>query len=242
MVMVHGFSQNSGIFSEQVRFFRDRFRLVLVDLRGHGESPHDGPFGVEEYADDVEDVFRVLSLREVIFWGTHTGTAVGLALYFRNPSFFSRLILEGTVIPGVPTPDIARNIDRAKRVARESGLEQAREDWLMNAEWFSHMNADPERTRFGAHKEIVARFAGCPWLTDELPRKATNLTERIQEIDIPVLTYNGEYDMREFLDMADKMREAVKNIRMARIPDAGGFPLWENPSAVNQLVDNWLRV
>lgn len=36
MVMVHGFSQSKEIFEAQVKHFGDRFRLVLIDLRGHG--------------------------------------------------------------------------------------------------------------------------------------------------------------------------------------------------------------
>lgn len=240
MVMVHGFSQSKEIFEAQVKHFGDRFRLVLIDLRGHGASLHDGPFGVEEYSDDVEEVFRFLNLRGVIYWGTHTGASVGLSLYFRNRDFISRLILEGAVIPGMPTPDIVKNIDRAKDVARLYGLDKAKADWLKNAEWFSHMNSDPISTRFEAHKEIIARFPGRPWLTDECPRKAADLRARLLEIAIPILAYNGEFDMQEFFMMADLLGKEAAEILVLRIPRSGGFPLWENPQAVNQAVESWI--
>lgn len=86
IVLVHGITQNNNIFKSQVEYFKNEFNLLLLDLRGHGRSSHlDGSYGVEEYTDNIQAIFNKLSLLNIIYWGTHTGTAIGLNLYLRNP-------------------------------------------------------------------------------------------------------------------------------------------------------------
>lgn len=81
LVMVHGATQHSGVFDRQVADFRDRYRLLLVDLPGHGGSTHvPGPYGQAEYTDAVLAVLDHVGVDAMHFWGTHTGAAIGLLL------------------------------------------------------------------------------------------------------------------------------------------------------------------
>lgn len=241
MVCVHGFTQHRAIFDRQVRYFEQYVNIVALDLRGHGKSSHlDGPYGIEEYTDDVQDIFETLGLQQVIYWGTHTGTGIGLMLYLRNPQFISHFILEGVVLPGMETPDITRNIERTKQVMVQHGLRSALSDWLNHSGWFQYMREHPEITRYHEHKQIIEMFTGKPWQPSALPRKVTNVFERLNEFHVDVLAYNGQFDMEEFLNMTAVLEtniHASKHI----VPGSGGFPLWENPSFVNTIVLNWLQ-
>ncbi|MCZ6629044.1 MAG: hypothetical protein O7E56_12545, partial [SAR324 cluster bacterium] len=54
LTLVHGMSQHRRVFSAQVAAFRESYRLLLVDLPGHGlSSSLPGPYGLEEYARSV---------------------------------------------------------------------------------------------------------------------------------------------------------------------------------------------
>ncbi len=64
LVCVHGFTQHRAVFDRQIQHFEHYVNIVALDLRGHGKSSHlNGPFGIEEYADDLQEVFDSLSLK-----------------------------------------------------------------------------------------------------------------------------------------------------------------------------------
>lgn len=238
-MFVHGFTQNSEIFNKQIEFFKDSYNLVLVDLRGHGKSSNlSGPYGIEEYTDDLQELFWNLSLRSIIFWGTHTGTAIGLNLYFRNPKYLSCMILEGSVIPGYNTPDLTKNIANAKCISSSNGLDKAIESW-MNSPWFDYMRESPIQARYHEHMRIIKSFSGNPWKSNLIPEEVRPVLLEFKRLKLPVLAYNGANDMEEFFKMTNELKKC-ETVSVEIIPDAGGFPLWENPDYVNRLVSKYL--
>jgi len=241
IVMVHGLTQSRKIYNKQVEYFNDHYNLVLVDLRGHGSSSDlPGPFGIKEYTDDLEDVLKSLSLEQVIFWGTHTGSSIGLNLFLRNRQYISVLIFESIVIPGFHTPYINSTIGRTRNILEDAGLEEAIDEWLINSKWFKYMRDNPKECRYFDHKKIIEEFSGNPWLSELIPERVENAADRLGEIDIPVLAYNGQHDLEEFYNMT-KALSANLNVTVKVIEDAGGFPLWENPEIVNSVIFKWLQ-
>lgn len=73
------------------------------------------------------------------------------------------------------------------------------------------------------------------------PRETTNVNSRLKELNLPILIYNGEEDMDEFLEAARHMRAEIKSADFVLIPKSGGFPCWENPDAVNNAVSSFMR-
>ena len=242
LVMVHGFTQDHTYFSRQIEEFQRDFRIFAVDLRGHGKSSNvPGPYGVEEYADDILAALDAAGVQQAVYWGTHTGSAIGLILALRQPERFSPLILEGTFLPGFSMPKVGKLIDRARGLARDKGLHAARDDWFEHADWFDHINRNPEACRAKEHREIVNRFEGAPWLTDLQPRPVTPAANFLQQIRQPVFLYNGEDDLEDFKQAVEFLSKNLPCSRREVIHKAGGFPGWENPDTVNTLVRDFLN-
>ncbi|MBT5809633.1 MAG: hypothetical protein HOI19_04625 [Rhodospirillaceae bacterium] len=62
LALVHGMAQDSRVFDAQVKAFRDRFRILLIDLPGHGLSADlPGPFGQAEMAGAVVAALTALA-------------------------------------------------------------------------------------------------------------------------------------------------------------------------------------
>lgn len=240
LVFIHGFVQDKRIFDRQIAHFADRYRIHALDLRGHGENQNEsGPYGNEEYTDDIQAYFDAHGLRNAIVWGTHTGTGVAINLYLREPRYIGRMILEGLVIPGIPTPEIDANIQRTKAVAKARGLEAAHTDWIEASGWYRYLNAQPEKARKAQQIAIVRDFSGQPWLSELQPRKPRDMSAELSRIACHCLAYNGEQDMASFLAMSETFAKAT-GCRREIIPESGGFPAWENPDYVNDLVEAWL--
>jgi pimeloyl-ACP methyl ester carboxylesterase len=184
--MVHGFTQSSDYFSSQVPNFRRDFRILLIDLRGHGKSANaPGPYGVEEYADDVLAVLDGAEVEKAHFWGTHIGAAAGLVLSLRQPERLSSLVLEGPFLPGFNMPKVPELIGRARSIAQSRGIKAALDDWFEHADWFEYMRDHPQACRSKEHKAMILEFGGMPLLNALTARQVTPVTERIADIRLP---------------------------------------------------------
>jgi 3-oxoadipate enol-lactonase len=239
--MVHGFTHNYHYFSEQVSAFQKCFRIFLIDLRGHGKSAGvPGPYGIEEYADDIAAALNDIGIEKAHYWGTHTGAAIGLVLALRYPERFASLILEGTFLPGYPMPKVGELITRARSLAQSKGIDMALEDWFHHADWFAYIRDHPQVCRAEKHRAMLFEFGGMPWLSDLAPRQVTPVTEYLAHIHQPTLVYNGKNDLDDFKRAALQLEAGLPNVQREEISEAGGFPGWENPQAVNLLVGDFL--
>ncbi len=241
LVMVHGMSQDHRVFSSQVEAFKDRYRILLIDLPGHGFSTDvPGPFGHIELASHVAGAMEIAGVPGCHYWATHTGTSLGLLLASENPGRFHSMILEGAVLPGHVMHSVEAALQRARDVAQAEGVAEARRRWFDEGPWFDVMRRRPEECRADEHWAIVSEFSGAPWLYDGQAQSVTPIDERLTSIDVPVLLYNGERDVQDFVDVADCLEELLPRVTRATIPDAGGFPAWEFPERVNRLVADFL--
>jgi non-heme chloroperoxidase len=77
LVLVHGWSQSTRSFAKQLAGLSARYRVIAVDLRGHGESPKPSHgYRVARLAQDLHDFLAHLDLREVAIAGHSMGAAV----------------------------------------------------------------------------------------------------------------------------------------------------------------------
>jgi pimeloyl-ACP methyl ester carboxylesterase len=241
ITMVHGMSQCRRVFSAQVGAFQENYRVLLIDLPGHGKSSEmSGPYGPEEYAGATLAAMDAADVEITHFWGTHTGAGVGLSLATRQSQRFKSLILEGAVIPGVMVPSVAKNIGRAKATARRSGVEAARLEWFKEAEWFEAIRREPEKCRAAEHWSLLAEFSGAAWLDRTEPKPVDPVRGRLHQIVLPTLLINGEHDGADFLMIAEELASSLPIVERRIIAGAGGFPLWDYPAVVNAHVSHFL--
>lgn len=77
LVMIPGWSQTAAQYKYQIARLHDRYRLIALDMRGHGES--DKPaFGykIARLSKDLHDVLVALDLREVTLLGHSMGCSI----------------------------------------------------------------------------------------------------------------------------------------------------------------------
>ena len=241
LTLVHGASQHSGLFSAQVEAFQPDYRLLLIDLPGHGRSSAlPGPYGLAEYARSVLAAIRAAKIERTHFWGTHTGAGIALMLAAQHPQLIESLILDGAILPGVDLPYVTARYARARKTAQERGVEAARAEWFRESRWFDVIRERPEECRAKEHWDLIAGFSGRPWLDPSAPEPVPPVRPALARIAQPVLLVNGEHDVEDFIRVADELESSMENVQRVTVPGAGGFPLWEFPAEVNSLVRRFL--
>ena len=241
LTMVHGMSQDHRTFSAQVSEFKDRYRILLIDLPGHGLSADvPGPFGHHELASHVAAAMEHAGAVPTHYWGTHTGAALGLLLASRDRARFLSLVLEGAVLPGYTLPSVSKELEKACSITRADGVAAARRRWFDDSGWFEVIRARPEECRAGGQWSIVSGFSGAPWLHEGQAAAVDKIDERLKSLEVPVLLYNGEHDLEDFVATADRLERLLPVVRRRCVPEAGGFPAWEFPDRVNAMVAEFL--
>lgn len=87
VVLLHGYLENQSMWRDFVEYFSEKYRVVTIDLLGHGQTE---PLGylqtMEDNADAVHAVLSHLNIRKAIIAGHSMGGYVALAFAERYPA------------------------------------------------------------------------------------------------------------------------------------------------------------
>src|SRR5690554_403402 len=101
MVFVHGAGGSIKTWQKQVSFFKEKFNLLVVDLRDHGESKDvavsEKRFGFDSISDDVIRVMDELEIAEAHFVGVSMGSIIIRYIEKHQPHRVSSVVLAGGI-------------------------------------------------------------------------------------------------------------------------------------------------
>ena len=94
IVLLHGFLENKKMWKEYIDLFSTKYRVIAIDLLGHGESDALGyVHSMEENANVVQEVLKYLEIEKAIIVGHSMGGYVGLAFAELFPKNINKLVL-----------------------------------------------------------------------------------------------------------------------------------------------------
>lgn len=94
IVLLHGFLENKKMWKDYVSFFSNQYRIITIDLLGHGESDCLGYIhSMEDNARAVHEVLEYLQIKKTTILGHSMGGYVGLAFAELYPESIQKLIL-----------------------------------------------------------------------------------------------------------------------------------------------------
>lgn len=95
IILLHGWSQSAHLFENQINFLKEDYRVLALDMRGHGLSakPEKG-YKIARLAKDLDEFIKCLGLEDVIILGHSMGASV-LFCYWElfNKEKISKMIL-----------------------------------------------------------------------------------------------------------------------------------------------------
>jgi 3-oxoadipate enol-lactonase len=94
LLFLHGVMSNSEIWRPQVEHFQTQRRLILLDLRGHGQSdkPH-GRYTIAQLSDDLYGLLNHLDIAQGIIVGHSLGGMTALRFTLDHQEMVDKLIL-----------------------------------------------------------------------------------------------------------------------------------------------------
>lgn len=99
MVLLHALGEGSASWAAVAVELAEFYRVLTIDLRGHGDSDRPGTYSFELMRDDVLGVLDQLGLPRITLIGHSMGGTVAYLIAEEHPGRIERLVLEDTPPP-----------------------------------------------------------------------------------------------------------------------------------------------
>ena len=219
LILTHGYSSTSAMWQGQVAALSKQHKLVLWDMRGHGQSDYPEDPAAYSEALTVGDIAALLDevgAKTAIVGGLSLGGYMSLAFYRAHPERVAALLIIDTG-PGFKKDDAReawnrRAFDTAERFERE-GLAVLQ-------------SASRERSTV-SHRDATGLARAARGM---LTQRDARVIELLPDIKVPSLIVVGADDT-PFLAASDYMAAKIPGAKKVVIPAAGHAVNIDQPHA-----------
>jgi len=234
VVLLHPFPLNHHFWDGIVPQLSTRYRVVLPDLRAHGNSDAgDGPVTMSKLADDLDSLCRELDITRAIFVGVSIGGYTLFEFLMRYRDRVAALVLANTRAGG-ETPDgraarlqIAEKVEREGSAAFLDDLLQRLFSKTTQANRPDIVDAARVMAKGMSPSDIAQVQRGMADRTDSIPTLAA--------INVPTLVIAGEDDSVPLSEL-ELMHQRIKGSQFRAIAKAGHYATMEQPAEFARLL------
>jgi pimeloyl-ACP methyl ester carboxylesterase len=244
VVLIHGYTDNARDWVPLVPYLSKRFRLVIVDIRGHGQSSKpDCCYGRLDFAYDIKLLLDALGIGQADIVGHSLGSIIAQTFAEYWPERTRGVVLISSTGGTPPNgPKKAPQFDFAAEIRKlKEPIEP--DSPFMIAWWDSPTPVDPEFIR--RQRKDAAGIPLRVWLAvlDEALAPDTlypDLQRTLPRLQAPVLLIWGSKDPIIEEPMRRTLRKALPRARVKVFEGLGHNPFWEDPGAVADAINGFL--
>jgi pimeloyl-ACP methyl ester carboxylesterase len=227
ILLSHGYSSTARMWDGQIAALKDRYQVVVWDMRGHGESDYPKDQSLYSEALTVGDMKALLDqvgAKKAIIAGLSLGGYMSLAFNASHPERVRALMLFDTG-PGFKK-DEARakwNATAHQRAAR------------LDAEGLAALNSSDE-VKLTRHRDATGLAGAARGM---LAQENDRVIQSLDKVAVPALVLVGANDTN-FLAATDYMAAKIKQAIKVVIADAGHAANLHQPALFNRAVEAFL--
>jgi pimeloyl-ACP methyl ester carboxylesterase len=243
VVLIHGYTDNARDWVPVLPYLSKRFRLILVDIRGHGKSSKpECCYTRLDFAYDIKLLLDALSIQRAAVIGHSLGSVIAQTFAEYWPERTDRVVLissTGGRPPGSTAPpqfDYAAEIRKLKDPIDPDSP-------FMIAWWDSPTPVNPDFIR--RQRQDAAAIPLKVWLAvlDEALPSATayvDLQSTLPRLKAPTLLIWGSKDPIMEEPLRKTLRDALPGAQVKVFEGLGHNPFWEDPAAVTGVINTFL--
>jgi len=245
LVLVHGYTGDITDWRHQVPAFSPSYRVLMVDLRGHGDSeaPEDRSlYTIQHFADDVETLVDEIGFERYHLVGHSMGGAIAQEMALKVPERMLSLTLHCTTDDfsgAAANGPLKMYFDYRFNLAETQGMAAVAK---IKTPFPAPPHMPIERT-----EETDARFALMSvdafigaWQHGLQTWQGTR-GERSASIKVSTLVIAGELDAGFLVEGAMRLASNISGARLEVIPETAHSPQWERPQLYNAALGSFLN-
>jgi 3-oxoadipate enol-lactonase len=240
VVLLHPFPANHEFWLPVAEALSTRYRVILPDMRGHGDSGvGDGPATMEKHAADIARVMDDAEIGRAPLVGVSIGGYALFEFWRRHRGRVAALGLCNTKAPADSAEARAGRLQAANDVL-ERGTEPFFQSMILRLLGRSTREARPDLVD-GALR-MMRKMS-----PEDVAQVQRGMAERpdsvdtLKTINVPTLLMTGDEDMLTGANEAELMRQHITGSQLRVIPKAGHYSPWEQPEEAGKLLRQFLE-
>ncbi len=243
IVFIHGFPLSHRMWTfqgGQTEPLLTTHRIILYDVRGHGESETgSGIYSIEFFVDDLISLLNHLNIQSAVIVGLSMGGYIALRAIERHPNRFRGLVLCNTKSEGDTNE---AKIQRAAIITllQKEGIRTFSEEYSKKLFSEHTFSTRPDLIKYS--QSVMQRNSPVGISGTLLALAArTDTTAVLSKISVPTLVIAGEKDTVTPSAVMQEMQNKIPNSEFHIIPNAGHISSMENPKEFNTHLGNFLQ-
>jgi 3-oxoadipate enol-lactonase len=240
VVLLHPFPVNHEFWLPVAEALATRYRVILPDLRGHGDSGlGEGPATMEKHAADIARVIDDAEAGRAPLVGVSIGGYVLFEFWRRHRGRVTALGFCNTKAPADSAEARAGRLQAAAEVL-ERGTEPFFESMIPRLLGKTTRETRPDLVA-GALRMMRKMSPEDVAQVQRGMAERPDSAETLKTIDVRTLLVTGDEDILTGLNEAELMRRHISGSQLRVIPKAGHYSPWEQPEeacrALRQFLD-----
>jgi esterase len=242
MLLVHGLCCEAHYWDFFARSMCQKYHVVAVDLRGHGESNWPGNYSPGEYAADLTRLVDSLALKDMVLIGHSLGVIVSILYTAEQPERVARLVSvdNGPEVNTACLEQVKRDFANRSIIcnSEEEALKQiGQESPYYSEEYKRHLvKYSMKRDEAG---QLSYRYD--PSLHHAELGTLEWLIPYMKKITCPALVVHGAESDLLLTDAARRIPETLPGWVVVDIERAGHFVMGDNPAAFEMAINDFLH-
>ena len=244
LVLVHGSRLHAHVWNHFSRRFSDRYHIIALDQRGHGDSGWGAEHGyqMENFYQDLHAVVEARGLSRFTLIGHSLGGRVSMLYAHRHPDLLERLVLVD-ITPGRPNAAPGADFSRITETPGPGDFpsEEAAIDYLGKLLFRAPPHMIEESVRYGMRRMEGDRYT---WKYDPAFRRRSvapiDLWSAMQSVPTPTLLLYGSHSNVVTPELAARLGQTMPNCLVERIDNAGHALFTDQPDAFAASVERFL--
>jgi pimeloyl-ACP methyl ester carboxylesterase len=239
LLLLHSAAAHSHWWDWAAPLWADRFRVLALDLRGHGLSERAGTYTFDDHAGDVASVAEGLG-GPVTVVGHSMGAYVGLTLAAGRPGLVGTLVIADMLTSWAPEQSDWARKKAGEPARRFASREEAGRQFRLSPR---ETHAPAERLIHLGEAGAVERGPGAwEWAFDPqvLLHPPVDPWPLLPRVACPTLVVRGEGSAIMEREAAEKAAQAVPRGEFAELPGAYHHLIVDDPAGFAALLGRWL--
>lgn len=239
VVLLHPFPCHHEFWYPVAATLGSRYRLILPDLRGHGDSEiGEGPAVMQKHASDIARVLDAAGIGKAAFVGCSIGGYILFEFWRRFCARVTSLVLCDTR-PQADTAEARANRLKTADTVLEQGTEPFIESMIPKLMGRTTPAARPDLIN-GARAMMRNMSAEDVSLVQRGMAERPDSVVDLKTINVPTLIVIGEEDVLSTVADGELMRQNIRGSQLKVIPKAGHYAPWEQAELVGKILRQFL--
>jgi len=240
LVFVHGLSGSSSAWLEYEKFFKEKYNVLTLDIRGHGKSkkfPYYPDYEIKHFAEDLNDLVLHLNIPKFILISHSFGTLIAMEYIksYREKVTVNVLLSPIIDLNKEPSAKFLRPILKPTKI----------------------LDLFPFHPKPGQHVDYSKYFNTTDWNLKRCYADVSNTTFRVyfhclrqslikeqeyflEKINVPTLIVHGMKDTLAPVKNSIALSKKIKNSKLVLIPGTDHIVVLNNFKEISKIIEDFL--